>query len=81
MDGLSVDDLWEKDAYNESGERLGRIEAVALGRDRVPVRVGVRSDGGASTLKYFSVAGARLFGGRVVIATAPPLDVVAGGTD
>jgi len=31
-----VDRLWERDAYDDSGRFMGRIEAVGMGRDRVP---------------------------------------------
>jgi hypothetical protein len=58
---LAIDHLWEREAYDETGRYLGRIEAVGMGRDRVPRRVGVRS-GRARVLHFFMLTGARLDG-------------------
>jgi hypothetical protein len=67
VDTLRVEDLFEKVAFAESGRRLGRIEAVGMGRDRVPRRVGVRLGEGPE-LRFFALAGARLDNGHVVIS-------------
>jgi hypothetical protein len=76
---LAIDDLWEREAYDETGRHLGRIEAVGMGRDRVPRRVGVRS-GRARVLHFFMLTGARLDGERLVIAPVEPsLLVLPGG--
>jgi hypothetical protein len=80
MDAPTVEDLWEREAFSESGERLGRIEAVGMGRGRVPRRVGVRSEAGGPALRFFSLTGARLDGARVVLVTLRPLEVLPGGS-
>jgi hypothetical protein len=80
VDTPRVEDLWEKQAYGESGQRLGRIEAVGMGRDRVPRRVGVRSDDGGPALTFYALAGATIAGDRVVIATDRSLRVLSRGS-
>lgn len=67
MDVLKFEDLWEKEAYDATGQLLGLIEAVGIGRDRVPRRVGVRAADGETPLRFFSLAGARLDGSHVVL--------------
>ncbi len=76
---LGVGDLWGREAYRPSGEYLGRIEAVGMGRDRVPRRVGVRSHRDDSALTFFRLAGASLEGDRLTLDTGPKLEVVQGG--
>jgi hypothetical protein len=68
VDTIRVEDLFEKEAFAETGRRLGRIEAVGMGRDRVARRVGVRLGEGPQ-LRFFALAGARLDDGHVVVAT------------
>jgi hypothetical protein len=80
METPTAEDLWEKEACDESGRRLGRIEAVGMRRDRVPQRVGVRVDGGGPALRFFTLIGARLDGSTVVLVTAPSLEVLPGGS-
>jgi hypothetical protein len=79
MGAFTVADLWKREAYTESGWRLGRIEAVGMGRDRVPRRVGVQADGGGPRLTFFSLTGARLDGERVILAAARSVVVLPGG--
>ena len=79
MDAFRIDDLWEREAYTDSGQHLGRIEAVGMGRDRVPRRVGLHCEGDGSMLRFFRLAGARVAGGRVILAAKPSLDVLPGG--
>jgi hypothetical protein len=73
-----VEDLWEKDAYAQSGERLGRIEAVGMGRYRVPRRVGVRARDDRRRLRFYELTGASISGDRVVLASERPLRVLRG---
>ena len=73
-----VQDLWEKEAYAESGERLGRIEAVGMGRDRVPRRVGVCAPDGERALRFYTLTGADISRDRVVVAVRQPLRVLRG---
>ena len=81
MDPLTIDEIWEREAYAGTGEHMGRIEAVGMGRDRVPRRVGVRSSGGRP-LRFFALAGARLDDGRVILALMDPsLWVLSGDFD
>ncbi|MBO0701550.1 MAG: hypothetical protein J2P38_01360 [Candidatus Dormibacteraeota bacterium] len=68
MSVLRPDELWGRDVYDASGRRLGRIEAIGMGRDRLPRRVAVRLDEARVQLTFFSLAGARVTGDRVVIA-------------
>jgi hypothetical protein len=68
MDALQTRDLWRKRAYDSRGQYLGSIEAVAMGRDRVARRVGIRLRGGRS-LTFFSLEGAQLEAGRVRLLT------------
>jgi hypothetical protein len=81
MGTLRVAELWEKEAWSGAGHRLGRIEAVAMGRDRVPSRVGVRLDGRGRGLAFYGLTGARLDGDRVilVLSVEPSLEVLSGG--
>jgi hypothetical protein len=67
MKVLAFEDLWEKEAYDGMGHRLGLIEAVGMGRDRVPRRVGVRNGAEGSPLRFFALNGAALKGGCVVL--------------
>jgi hypothetical protein len=81
MDTPAADELWDREAYDGAGERLGRIEAVGMGRDRVPRRVGVRS-GRAGRLRFFTLVGARIVDGRVVIELREPsLRALPGDSD
>jgi hypothetical protein len=68
MDAWQTRDLWRKRAYDSRGQYLGSIEAVAMGRDQVPRRVGIRLSGGRS-LTFFSLEGAHLEAGRVRLIT------------
>ena len=74
-----VEDLWERDAYDEFGRLLGRIEAVGMSRDRVPRRVGIRRDDNASALMFYSLTGATIADARVVVITDRSLRVLPGG--
>jgi hypothetical protein len=76
---IVIGDLWEREAYLESGQRLGRIEAVGMGRNRVPRTVGVRVDS-RHRLRFFPLTEARVADGRVFLAAPPSLQVVSGGT-
>ena len=78
MDALTVEDLWKRDAYSESGRCLGRIEAVGTGRDLVPRRIGVRSEEGSRRLRFFSLIAARLDGRWLMVSTEPSLVVLPG---
>jgi hypothetical protein len=84
MDALRTEDLWERGAYDATGRYLGSIEAVGMGRDRIPHRVGVRARGG-NAIKFFPLEGARVDGTRVLL-TAPEasdlsLRVLSGRSD
>lgn len=76
---LRVEDLWGREVFRESGEHLGRIEAVGVGRDGVLRRIGVRREGSGRALTFFAVARARLDGTRVLLADNPPLTILSGG--
>jgi hypothetical protein len=69
FNGLRVDDVWDKEAYSETGQRLGRIEAVGIGPDRTARRVGIRTDEARNELLFFPLGQARLAGDRVIIVT------------
>lgn len=71
MSAFKAENLLGKDAYRASGERLGRIEAIGMGRDRTPRRVGVRLNEPAGELSFFTLAGARLSGDQVIIGAGP----------
>jgi hypothetical protein len=73
MDVLALEDLWGREAYDGTGQRLGLIEAVAMGRDRVPRRVGVRIGAAGPPLRFFALDGATLEAGRVVLVVPGPL--------
>jgi hypothetical protein len=79
MDRLGIAELWEKDACTGSGRHLGRIEAVGMGRDRVPRQVGARFEDGGRQLTFYALTGARVEGGRVVLAVEPSLEVLPVG--
>jgi hypothetical protein len=72
MDVFAFEDLWEREAYDGTGHRLGLIEAVGMGRDRVPRRVGVRSGTDGPRLRFFALDGAMLDGGRVILSVPDP---------
>lgn len=65
-----IDRLMGKEAYDGSGHRIGLIEAVGMGRDRVPRRIGVRLSADGPALKFFTLAGARPQDGGVVLRMA-----------
>lgn len=73
MSAFRAESLLGKEAYKPSGERLGRIEAIGMGRDRTPTRVGVRLNELGAELSFFTLAGARLSGDQLIIGpgTAP----------
>jgi hypothetical protein len=83
MEDLQTQDLWKKEAYDSGGRYLGPIEAVALGRDRIPHRVGVQVNG-RTPIRFFSLEGAQVDGKRVILsapdASNRPLRVVVGGS-
>jgi hypothetical protein len=66
VETLSAEDLWDREVYSETGQRLGRVEAVGMGRDRVPRRIGVGSNGGSQALRFFRLTEIRLSAGRVI---------------
>lgn len=68
MDVLPIDVILEKEAFDDSGRRIGLIEAVGIGRGRVARRVGVRVQPTGPALKFYSLAGARLDQGKVILA-------------
>jgi hypothetical protein len=68
MEDQSVVGLCDKEAFDSAGRYLGVVEAVGMGRDRVPRRVGVRSGLGGPPPTFFSLAGATFEGNRVVLA-------------
>ena len=72
MDVLAFEDLWEREACDGTGHRLGLIEAVGMGRDRVPRRVGVRTGADGPPLRFFTLDGAALDAGRVVLVVSGP---------
>ncbi|HZU16365.1 MAG TPA: hypothetical protein VFD01_07195 [Candidatus Dormibacteraeota bacterium] len=72
MDTLRVEDLWDQDVFGPAGERLGRIEAVGMTRDRVPRHVGLRSAAEGSRLRFYPLARVRRAEGRLVLSDAPP---------
>jgi hypothetical protein len=74
---LRVEHLWRKEVFRESGEHVGRIEAVGIGRDGSPRRVGVRWKAGGRALAFFHVARVRLDGSRVLLADDPPLTILS----
>jgi hypothetical protein len=82
MDAPRTPDVWNKAAYDSSGRFLGSIEAVGMGRDRIPRRVGVRAPGG-NGITFFSLEGAEVLGKRVILtdreASDRSLRVVPGG--
>jgi hypothetical protein len=77
VDALSVGGLCDQEAFDGAGNFLGVVEAVGMGRDRVPRRVGVRSRLDGSPLTFYTLVGARVDGCRVVLAvpngSGPPL--------
>jgi hypothetical protein len=75
VEAISFQDVWKNEARGSAGRRLGRIEADRMGRDRVPARVGA----GRRALKLFTLTGARLDDGLVVLAApGPALRVLPG---
>lgn len=66
MSTFAIEDLWDREAYTATGQHLGRIEAVGMGRDRQPRRVGIRS-GRERRLRFFALEGASVYDGRVVL--------------
>ncbi len=75
---FAIEDLWDREAYAATGEHLGRIEAISMGRDRLPRRVGVRS-GRDRKLQFFALTGASLRGRRVVLELRDPMPQVLSG--
>jgi hypothetical protein len=74
MDAPRTPDVWNKAAYDTAGRFLGSIEAVAIGRDRIPRRVGVRAPGGYR-IRFFSLEGAEVRGRRVILIAPEPGDL------
>jgi hypothetical protein len=68
MDLVSAAGLCDKEAFDGEGHYLGPVEAVGMGRDRVPRRVGVRSGMPGSPLRFFTLSGARFDGRRINLA-------------
>ncbi len=68
MDVLSATGLYEKEAFDSGGHYLGLVEAVGMGRDRLPRRVGVCSGMHGSPLRFFTLSGARFEDQRIVLA-------------
>ena len=67
MDVLPIDVLLEKEAFDQSGRRIGMIEAVGMGRGRVARRVGIRVQPTGRALKFYPLSGARLDQGKVIL--------------
>ncbi|MBO0683101.1 MAG: hypothetical protein J2P45_08105 [Candidatus Dormibacteraeota bacterium] len=80
MEAVKPADLWGKEVYSQGGERLGKVEAIGMGRDRVPRRVGVRPDEHAPQLTFFALAGAKLADGRVILDAAGSPQIVPGSS-
>jgi hypothetical protein len=70
----SVEYHEEVEAFDGEGRYLGVIEAIGMGRDRVPRRVGVRSGPNGSPLRFFPFTGARLDGSRVILGAPDRAD-------
>jgi hypothetical protein len=82
MGTFSVADLWRREAFTDGGRRLGRVEAVAMGRHGVLRGVGVRSDGRGRALRFHRLSGARLEDERLVLVidSEPSLEVLSSDT-
>ena len=74
MEALGPNDLWEKEAYEDTGRHLGTIEVVVTRKGQVR-RIGIRLRRD-ERVTYFQAQGARLIDGRVVLAPRPPLEIV-----
>ena len=79
MEALKAADLWGKEVYSAGGQGLGKVEAIGMGRDRVPNRIGVRPDEHGPQLTFFALAGAKLVDGRVILAAGESRQIVPGG--
>jgi hypothetical protein len=71
MDTLTVGDLWNREVFTETGQRLGRVEAIGMARDRVPRRVGIRSRQRGAALRFFPAGRFGLADGRLVFRSEP----------